>query len=552
MRLNWLIRLDRNASRLREIVTTLAKYGIADWLANLDYDFLQNWLTSADGQKLGPLTTGARIRLALTELGTTFIKIGQILSTRYDLIGPELAEELRHLQSNTPPDPPNLVRATIEAELGQPITELFAEFADEALASASIGQVHRARLKNGQEVVVKVQHAGIPERVTTDLDLLSGLAQLAQQHVSQLRPYQPVALSRDFRRLLLRELDFAHERRNLEQLAQNFADEEMIHFPQVYPQLCSRRVLTMEMLHGIKGNDYEGLRKAGVDLTEFTRRAAHMYLDMIFRDGFYHADPHPGNYMLLPGGVLGLLDFGMVGRIDEQLREDIENLLLAVVDRDTRELADVVMRLGAVPTGLDADALRAELADFVAEYSTQSLQEFDLSGALQEMTSIIRRYHILLPSSCALLLKTLIMLEGTARYLNPDFSLAELLQPYYRQAIHRRYSPRRLFGKVQRSYRDWERFLEALPRDLSDILERTRKGTFEIKHEHQRLEVSVNRLVVGILSASLFLGSTLLLTQTSPQLPDLVVTTLGVLSFALSGVLGFHLLRSIRKSEKEQ
>jgi len=549
MKLNWLIRLDRNAARLREIVTTLAKYGMADWLADFNYDFLK--LTSADGQKLSHLSQEARVRLALTELGTTFIKLGQILSTRYDLIGPELAQELAQLQDGTPPDPPRVVRATLEEELRCPIERHFVEFDDKAFASASIGQVHRARLRSGQEVVVKVQHAGIHDRVVTDLELLIGLAQLAQR-LPRLQPYRPIALSREFRRMLLRELDFNHERHNLEQFAQNFTGEEMIHFPECFPELCSRRVITMELLDGIKGNDYEGLRSSGVSLSEFASRAANMYLDMIFRDGFYHADPHPGNYLLLPGGVLGVLDFGMVGRIDESLREEVEDLLLAIAAQDPQELTDVVMRLGSVPPDLAAEELRAELADFLAEYSTTSLHELDLSAALGDVTSIIRRYHIFLPSSCALLLKTIVMLEGTARRLNPEFSLAELIQPYYRRAVRRRYSPQRIFSKLQRASRDWERFLGSLPRDLSDILERTRKGTFQIKHEHQRLEVSVNRLVLGLLSASLFLGATMLLTRGSPQLPHVLVTFLGLSSLALSGLIGSHLVLGIRKIENEE
>jgi ubiquinone biosynthesis protein len=550
MKLAMLTRFDRHAHRLREIVTTLAKYGIADWLAGLDYDWLKNWLVSADGQKLGTLTTEARIRLVVTELGTTFIKLGQMLSTRYDLIGPALATELARLQDSTPPDPPDVVRAAIKAELGKNPEELFLEFDDRALASASIGQVHRARLAGGRQVVVKVRHVGIEERVNTDLELLQGLAELAQKHVSQLRSYQSVALARDFRRLLLRELDFTYERRNLEAFAANFADEEMIHFPKVYPELCSRRVLTMEFLEGIKGTDAEGLGNAGVDLSEFARRAANMYLDMIFRDGFYHADPHPGNYLLLPGGVVGVLDCGMVGRLDDQLREDMEGMLLAVIDRDAQGLTDLVIRLGSVPPGLDADALRAELTEFIAEYSGVALADFDLSGALTEMIDIVRRYQILLPSNGALLLKTLIMLEGISRQLNPDFSLAELIEPYYVKAMWRRYSPQRLLHKLQRTYRDWERFLDSLPRDLADILERTRKGTFQIKHEAQQLEDSVNRLMLGILAAVLFLGSTLLLTRASPDLPQVITTVLGVLSLGVSCWLGYHSVRSANRFER--
>jgi ubiquinone biosynthesis protein len=552
MKLPLLTRFDRNAHRLREIVTILAKYGLADWMAALKLKFLKNWLRSADGQKLGGLTTEARIRLAITELGTTFIKLGQMLSTRGDLIGPAQAEELAHLQDNTPPDAPEIVRATIEAELGKPPEVLFAEFEAQAFASASIGQVHRARLADGRPVVVKVQHTRIEEKVTIDLELLMGLAELAQNHVAHLRPYQPAALAREFRRLLQRELDFRHERRNLEQFAVRFARVKTVQFPEVFPELCSRRVLTMGYLDGIKGTNRQGLQGSGVDLTEFARRAGKMYLDMIFRDGFYHADPHPGNYVLLPGGVVGVLDCGMVGRIDEQLREQIERMLLAVIAKDGEELAELVTQLGSVPPGLDVESLRSELVDFVNEYSGVSLQEFDLSGALTEMIEIIRRFHILLPSNCALLLKTLIMLEGVSRQLNPDFSLAELSQPYYVKALRRRYSPRRVFDKLRHGYREWERLLNSLPRDLAEILDHTRKGTFQVRLDLKNLENSVHRLMFGLFAAILFLGATALLTRTPPHLPPELTHSIGFVSLGASVWLGYRSIRGAGKGEDQK
>src|SRR5438105_339797 len=243
-------RFDRNAKRVGEILAILGRYGLADWLSGLNYDWIHGRLVSFDGERLGQLTHEARIRLALTELGTTFIKLGQILSTRADLVGPELAEELGQLRSNTPPDPPEIVRGTILSELGKPVDVLFTEFDDQPLASASIGQVHRARLPSNQAVVVKVQHAGIEQKILEDLNITAGLAELLQKHVPRLRPYQPVATVREFRRILLNELNFALERRNLEEFAKNFANNPGVHFPAVFPDLCSRRVLTMEMLEG--------------------------------------------------------------------------------------------------------------------------------------------------------------------------------------------------------------------------------------------------------------------------------------------------------------
>jgi ubiquinone biosynthesis protein len=549
MKISDISRMGQNAGRLRDIVTILGKYGLADWLKDLDYNWLQSRLISARGQRLGDISREARIRLALTELGTTFIKLGQILSTRADLVGRELAKELQQLQANTPPDPPEVVAGIIEAELGKKPGELFAEYEAEAMASASIGQVHRARLAGGEQVIVKVQHKGIQKTIARDFDILEALAELAEKHAQQLQSYQPVAMVAEMRRSLMRELDFTRERRNMQQFAANFVDNERIHFPRTYPDLSSSKVLVMERLDGFPLSDQQRLAASGTDLSEFSHLGATMYLDMIFRDGFYHADPHPGNLFMLADGVLGVLDSGMVGRIDEQLRDDFEAMLLSAVNNDADQLTEFVIRLGSVPQNFDRDALRAEIGDFLAEYAGQSLKEFDVGGALERMTEIIRGYNIILPSSVALLLRVLIMLEGTSRLLNPDFSLAELLKPYYAQALKRRLSPKRLLRRSQRAFRDWERLIDMFPREIADLLERIRRGSFEVNLHHRRLDAIVNRLVLGVLTAALFMGSAMLWSRAAPPLV-LGISLFGALGCFSAIILGLRLLWAIQKSGK--
>ncbi len=541
-------RFDRNAKRVGEILAILGRYGLADWLSGLDYNWLQGRFVSFDGERLGKMTQEARIRLALTELGATFIKFGQMLSTRADVIGPALAVELAQLRSHTPPDPVESIKATIRAELGQTVDNLFADFNDTPLASASIGQVHQATLMTGEKVVIKVQHDGIEQTILGDLDIMGVLADLAQKHVSYVRPYQPVSMLREFKRTLLAELDFSAEKRNLEEFAENFAKDKNVHFPKIHAELCSRRVLTMEMLVGVSGEDVAGMRASGFDLNEFAQRGANMYLDMIFRDGFYHADPHPGNLMMLPGGVVGVLDCGMVGRLDDTMRDEVESLLLSIISKDAVELTDTVMRLGAVPPDLDRDGLRAEISNFVSEYGSRSLRDFNLSAALKQMTDIVRRYHIILPSSLALMLKMLVMLEGTSRTLSPNFNLAALIEPYQVKVFKHRLSLDRLFKRMYRAYRDWDRLIDMLPRDLTEILRRVRSGTFEMRHEHQRLESTINRLIMGVLSASFFIGSSLLLAHKVPPAPgDLSIT--GVIGLVVSMVFAWRLVRAINKAE---
>lgn len=547
MKLTAIPQFARNVNRVREILTILSKYGLADWISRLELERMKDFFKSRDGTGLAQLSHESRIRLAITELGTTFIKFGQMLSTRADLIGPALAKELSHLQSDAPADSPAVTRATVEAELGQPLSDLFAEFDERPLASASIGQVHRARLRDGRAMVVKVQHPDIETRVRTDLDILVGLADLAEQFVPELRRYRPRATAAEFQRLLLRELDFGREERNLQQFTANFADNPSVLFPQPYAELSTSRVLTMEHLDGIKLSEPRRLLEVGYNLEEIARRGAGLFLEMVFRDGFYHADPHPGNLVVLPGGVIGVLDCGMVGRLDEGLREQIEDLLLAVVTRDGPRLAAVVTRMGAVPPGLDQAGLTTDLEELVAYHGGRSLQQFHLGQALTDLTEIIRRYQIVLPANIALLIKVLIMLEGTSRLLNPRFNLVELLEPYQKKLFLRRLSPARHLQKVRRLIREWEYLGEVLPRSLGDILQNLQSGRFDIHLDHRRLEPSINRLVLGMLTSALFLGSAMLWSRNVPPLLG-GVSVVGLVGCGLSFLLGLRLLWAIRKS----
>lgn len=539
--------LVRNAGRLNEVVQVLVRFGVAPWLKNIPADWLQNLFRTTTGENISDLTQARRLRLALTELGTTFIKLGQVLSTRPDLIGPEIAEELAMLQSGTPPDEADTVLATIQSELNAPADQLFREFDAKAFASASIGQVHHAVLHDGTQVVVKVQRDGIEERVHNDLEILVALARLAESYAPGLRNYRPSATAAEFKKTLENELDFTLEQRNLTRFARNFEDDGAVHVPKPFPNYCSRRVLTMERLKGISLSNRDELIAADCDLSDLARRGADMFLQMVFRDGFYHADPHPGNLMVLGDQVIGILDCGMVGRVDDDLREQIEDLLIAAIDQDADLLLTGVIRIGQLPPDFNRDELKNDLLGFVDDYGSQSIDEFDLSGALNGMIDIIRSHRITLPSRVSLLIKMLVMLEGTAQQLTPDFSLAELLAPYRHEAIRRRLSPTRLWRKLQHAHRDWSRLLEVFPGDASDIMHRVRQGSFNVHLEHQRLDSIVNRLVLGVLSAALFVGSAFLWSNNVK--PLVFETSLpGALGCAVAVGLGAQLIRAIRRS----
>jgi len=547
MKFAALTRLERNVHRAGEIVGVLAKYGLADWVKGLNFPWIQDRIKSVDGQHIPDLKIEERVRLAFTELGTTFIKLGQMLGTRPDLVGPEMARELAHLQIAVPADPPATVHATIEAEFGKPPGKLFAHFKEAPLASASIAQVHLARLHSGEHVVVKVQHADIADKIMPDLDILADLAELAEKHASQIRRYQPVAVVRQFRRTLLRELDFTFERRNLEEFAEHFEQDDTVHFPCAYEQFSTRRVLTMERLDGILGTDSKALADSGIDLNEFARRGANMYLEMIFRDAFYHADPHPGNLMLLPGDVVGVLDCGMVGRLDEELAESINELLIALVNHNAVDLGDIILRLGSAPPDTRRDELRADLTDFVADYVGQSIQDMNLGGALSSLFEIIRRYNITLPPPLSLLLRTLVELEGTAQRLSPEFSLAEVFHPFYDKMVRRRLSVRRIFGQLRHTYHDWARLAQSLPRDLEDVLKRVREGSFAVHLDVRHIDPVINRLVLGVMTAALLVSSALLWSMKAPPTID-GVSVFGAAGYLLAAYLIWRLLRAIKKS----
>lgn len=545
MKITSIPQIYRNLNRWREIVQVLSKHGVANLLSGIELPFsgvLFGGKTPEPTQSIG---RDARIRMALEELGPTFVKLGQVLSTRPDLVGPELAGELAKLQSSAPSDPADVVRRIVEEDLQQTIEECFEAFEPLPIASASIGQVHRARTLDRRDVAVKVLHAGIHQRVLVDTDILVGIGQLAER-LPELASYRPASVAEEFQKAIRRELDFTHERRRIEQFAARFEGDRRVRIPAPVAELSARRVLTMEWLEGMKFSDPRLAESGPSALSRLASVGADVFLDMVFRHGAYHADPHPGNLLALPNGAIGLLDFGMVGRLSETLREDLEEMLLSVGAGDAPRLAALVGRMGSTPSDLNEDALTADLEDFIDSYAAQPLGSIALADALADLVRIIRRYQMTLPASVAMLLKLMVMLEGTARLLSPDFSLLAVVESHKHRMIRRRLSPARQVRRVARIFGEVERLAEAAPRRLRDILRQVETGTFDVHLDHRGLEPSVNRLVLGMLSSALFLGSSLLVS--GGVWPVYGVSAPGAIGFALSGYLGLRVLRAIGNS----
>ena len=553
--INAIPQLYRNVKRWTEILSILSKYGLADWISRLNIDFVKDSLKSKEGDSLARQSHERRIRMALAELGPTFIKLGQLLSTRPDLVGAGLANELEMLQDNVPPEGFSAIRTTLESELGESLEELFLEFEEQPTAAASIGQVHRARLKDGSQVAVKIQRTGVEETVRNDLEILTGLGQLAEK-IEDYKPFRPRQVVAELKRTLKRELDFGREERNLFQFHERFRDHPAVDVPAPVSDLSTSRVLTMEFFAGPSLSEVCSESDRGADLSDVAHQLVDVNLSMVFDDGFFHADPHPGNILLQDSGRLVLLDFGMVGRIGSGVREDIEEMLFSVLNQDVELLFSAISRLCEFPAHLEEAELERDLSDFVGQYSGRSVNEIEISSVIQSMFEVIRQHELRLPQEAVLLLRVLVIVEGTARRLCPDFQVTEVLEPLHRKLFLRRFNPSRQYRKMRRFGLQLEKLAESMPRKIASVVDQIRTGKIDINLDHRRLSSSVNRLVYGMLASALFLGSAIMLSQKVPPLlfpaqPWLgmhQISILGLLGCLASFVLGCRLLWAIMNS----
>lgn len=456
--------------------------------------------------------------LALEELGPTFIKLGQILSTRSDLIPPAYVAELVRLQDRVAPFPFAQVRRQVEGELGAPLERLFATFEETPLAAASLSQVHAATLPTGEEVVVKVQRPGIQEVIALDLDILRRLARLLEQRLPQAELYDPCGIVEEFAYTLNGELDFVREGRNAERFRRNFSDFPYLYIPRVYWERSTRRVLTLERVRGIKIDDIAGLEAAGLDRHRVALHATEVVMQEVFEDGFFHADPHPGNFFVMPGELIAAIDFGMVGRLSRKLREDLVRLLAVAVRLDTEGLVEQLLRMSLVEQGVDRVGLRQDLEHLLQRYAGRPLKEIRTREIMEEAMPIAFRRRLRLPNELRLLGKMLGMMEGVGLMLDPDFDPFAVAQPYARRFLEEIVSPAALGRRAGRSLGRWGELLleapERLPRALGQLREGDLSLGWQVRRTERPLEalnLLVSRLSLGILVAGLLVASALLL-----------------------------------------
>ena len=476
-------------------------------------------------QHPAPVDTGVRLRRLLEDLGPTFVKLGQVLSTRPDLVPADVMVELEHLQDHVPPEPDQTVRRMIETELGAPVEQLFARFDWTPMAAASLGQVHAASLPDGRRVVVKVQRPGVEPTVNADLAILGDALRYLARTPALRELYDPDALVEEFARGIHAELDYTREGRNADRLRRALPTDGRIVIPEVVWSFTRRRVLTLEAVEGVKPMSADHLRAAGQDPEAVARTLAHAILRMVFQDGFFHADPHPGNLAVLADGRLVLYDFGMVGRLTEEMREAFGDLSVALLRGDTEAVVSAIVALGAVPDGLDKARLVRDVEELRDRYYEVPLKSVHLGQIVQDIFALAYRYRVRIPMDFTLLGKCLVTLEGVIQVLDPELSMVELARPFGATLVRERLSPRRLALRARRRMQGLLRLVEEAPEDAAQLLALAARGKLTVRlvgqdEERARTTRRLARsgiLAVGALVSAMGAASTLVARAVRPE-----------------------------------
>lgn len=488
-----LSRRYKHLGRLKEIANTLARHGFGFIIDQLGLSHLVRPWVAKEGEKAEKLSLAQGLRQVLEELGPTAIKLGQILSTRADLLPKEMISELAKLQDKVPPFPYTQVQAQIEKELGQPVEKIFAHFHQEPLAAASIGQVHRARLISGEEVVVKIQRPGIEEIIGIDLNIIRDLARLAQRHTQWGQMYNFVEMAEEFARALKEEMDYYAEGRNGEIFRENFAGSEEVYFPKVYWDYTTSKILTLEYLSGVKLSDRQGLLAKNYDLHQLASRVTQAFLRMVLFHGFFHADPHPGNICVLPGQVVGFMDFGMVGRITEERKVQFVKLVQGLISRNSAKVLAAILEMGVVAGEVDHKALSWEIQRLRDRYYNLPLKKIRLGKAVEEILELAFKYRIQVPSEFTLLGRALITLEGVVQELDPEINIMTLAEPIGQEILRQKFSLQSLGQRFLGRAEEYGEILLATPKRLDQILSKLEEDKLTVRLEHRHFERALKR-----------------------------------------------------------
>ena len=551
----------QNVGRLNDIAVVLIRYGFGDLVRRIGMAGVLERAGRAlhwhAPEELARLQPPARVRRAMEELGPSFVKLGQILATRIDLFEPAWIAEFSKLQDASPTVPFSALRAQLVEDLGDEPENVFDELQTEPLASGSLAQVYTARLRDGTPVVLKVRRPGIVPVVEADLRLLARLADLVEARLPELHRYRLREVVRQFRRSLMRELDFAAECRNAERVAANFAAHPEIIIPKVHWQWTGERLNVQGRVTGIAGRNLAAVDAAGLDRKLLARQGADAVLKMMLEDGFFHADPHPGNIFYLPGSRISMIDFGMVGRLSEERRFQVAMLMKGLAGHDPGAATQVLLEWAGTDAEADTERLQERVDEYIDQFHGVPLGELDFSALLTDAMAILREQQLPLPPDLALLIKAFVTLEGLGRGLDPDFEMAAAASPFLAQVVSEHYAPTAVARRGQRSIVRLVNLAADLPRDLEQLLRIARRGKLKVDVNvssldrfGEQLDRAVSRLTVGIVVAALIIGSSIVVTREGGFLPGW--PPLSVLAFIGAVVGGVWLLGSIWRSGKRR
>ena len=515
-------------NRYREIAKQISKSGFGYIIEEIGLDKVislpRRLLLRQGNEEVLEKTYAERIRLFIESMGTTFIKLGQIASTRGDLLPPELIKELEKLQSHVAPFPAEVARSTIEESLGASIDEIFMIFDDEPVGSASIGQVHRAILQSGEDVAVKVQRPNIEGTVRTDLEILRHLANLLEANLEWAKNYQVTDMIDEFSFALLNELDYTIEARNVERIGKTHANDPNVKIPNIFWDYTTKNVMVMDFIKGIPVNHFDTLDELNIDRSKLAETLAKAIFKQIFEDGYFHGDPHPGNVSVLEDGTLVFLDFGMIGRLTSDLKTNFGSLLISLMKKDASGVVKAIVKMGVVPADVSMKQLNREAEIMRDKYYDVPLSKLNFSDAVNDLFSISNKYKIRLPQDFTILAKTLLTLEGVVSKLDPDFSIMDVAEPFGKSLLFDRYNPKNV---IENQIDDAQQIASEL-RDVTANVHQFSKGLknsnlpieIDLKGRTQfskhldrvinRLSFSIVLLAFSIIMVGLIVGSALL------------------------------------------
>lgn len=543
--------------RYGQIIEVLQKYGFGYVVEKIGLSSIRDLTYKFNNKdKMDRLNTSGpvRVRKILEELGPTYIKLGQLLSMRHDLIPLEYAAEFAKLQDEAPSFEFEEVELIIREELGHPIEELFECFEKKPLACASIGQVHRAKIKDGDEVVVKVQRPGIKEVIESDLDIMYSIARLVDEHMPEARLYRPIEIVDELSRSILAEIDYTQEGWNADRFADNFRENSQVHIPRVYWDYTNTCVLTLEYIKGIKSSRVDLLDRQGFDRSTIASVVIEAFMQQVFEDGFFHADLHPGNILIMENGIVAFLDFGMTGHLSSEICDMFLDGMVALVNGDSSLFIELLRDMGCIDSYADTRLLKEDVESFRSKYYGKSLKNLDASMIIEELISILRDHQVAMPHNIVLLVRGIVAVESFGLIMDPDLNFSELLEPYAKNELKKRFYPQNLAHKAYNNISSWTRLFRKAPNKISHILDHAENGYLKIKFESEEgnrlvseIDVASNRLSISLIISAMIVASSLVI-QTHMRPLVWGVPLLGTFSFVVASIFGLWLIYNIFKT----